>query len=559
MTPNLGLIHEIVADELPERTAMVWRGRTLTYADFTARTRRLANAFLRLGLGCHVERPKLSNWQSGQDHVAVYMYNCPEYMEVMYGAFKARATSFNVNYRYTAEEVAHILSDAGARAIVFGGAFAPVVAAVRERVAGLRHLIQVDDGSEAALLPGAHRYEELLAAESPTLPELPYSADDLYVLYTGGTTGMPKGVLWRHEDVFYNGLGGHLPGFPRLETEAQLREHVKLGLGGTAIVCLPFMHGAGQWTAFNTFHRGGTVILPDESRRMDAHGIWRTIAEHRVDQLTIVGDAFARPLIAAQREGKYDLASLRILVSTAAVLSKAVREEILSVLPEGVMILESIGGSELGVQAIGSDTESGHAGVPAYQLREGTVLLNDARSAPLAPGTEETGWLASTGHLPLGYFGDADKTKATFPMIGGVRHVVGGDRGRFLPDGRVLFLGREAVCINTGGEKVYVEEVERVVKSHAAVYDALVVGMPSPRWGQEVTAVVSVHPGRTAPKIDELRAHCAPFLADYKIPKALVVAPEIVRSPSGKPDYEWAKRHAAAGLAGAQGQSATTG
>ncbi len=544
MIANLALIHEIIADELPDRAALVWRGRTVTYGEFTARTRRLAHAFLRLGLGCHVERDRLAGWQSGQDHIAVYLYNCPEYMEIMYGAFKARATAFNVNYRYTEDELAHLLTDAGARAIVFGGAFASALAAVRERVPGLRHLIQVDDGSGAALLPGAHSYEALLAAERPEMPEVPYSADDLYILYTGGTTGMPKGVLWRHQDVFYNGLGGHLPGFPRLETEAQLRDHVKLGIGGTVIVCLPFMHGAGQWTAFNAFHRGGTVVLPDESRRLDAHGIWRTVSEHRAEQLTIVGDAFARPLIAAQREGKYELSSLRIVVSTAAVLSKAVREELLSVLPEGVMILESIGGSELGLQAMGYDTESGQAGIPAYQLREGTVLLNADRSAPLAPGSDETGWLASTGHLPLGYFGDAERTRATFPTIGGVRHVVGGDRGRFLPDGRVLFLGREAVCINTGGEKVYVEEVERVVKSHASVYDALVVGMPSPRWGQEVTAVVSLRPGQPAPKLEELRAHCAPFLADYKIPKAVVVAPEIVRSPSGKPDYEWAMRHA---------------
>ena len=548
MIPNLALIHEIVADEVPDKAAFVWRGRTVTYAEFTARTRRLANAFLRLGLGCHVDRAKLANWQSGQDHIAVYMYNCPEYMEVMYGAFKARAVSFNVNYRYTPEEVAHLLSDAGARAIVFGGAFAGTVAAVRERVPGLRHLIQIDDGSGAPLLPGAHAYEELIAAEPATLPDLPFTADDLYILYTGGTTGMPKGVLWRHQDVFYNGLGGHLPGFPRLETEEQLRDHVKLGIGGTSIVCLPFMHGAGQWTAFNTFHRGGTVAMPDENRRLDAHGIWRTVAEHKADQVTIVGDAFAQPLITAQREKQYDLSSLRIIVSTAAVLSKAVREELLSVVPQGVMVLESIGGSELGLQAMGYDTESGQAGIPAYQLREGTVLLNADRSAALAPGTEETGWIASTGHLPLGYFGDADKTTATFPVIGGVRHVVGGDRGRFLPDGRVLFLGREAVCINTGGEKVYVEEVERIVKSHAAVYDALVVGMPSPRWGQQVTAVISLRPEQAAPKVEELRAHCVPFLADYKIPKAVIVAPEIVRSPSGKPDYEWAKRHAAANL-----------
>jgi fatty-acyl-CoA synthase len=548
MIPHLALIQEIVAEELPERPAIVWRGRTRTFADLTARTRRLANAFLRLGLGSHSERERLANWESGHDHVALYLYNCPEYMECMYGAFKARATAFNVNYRYTKEEIVHLLRDAGARALVFGGAFAETVAALRAELPGVRHLVQVDDDSEAPLLPGALAYEALLAAERPELPALPFSPDDLYVLYTGGTTGMPKGVLWRQEDAFYNSLGGHLPGFPRLETEAQLREHVNLGIGGTTIVCLPFMHGAAQWTTFNAFHRGGTIVLPHETRRMDAHGIWRAVVEHRAEQLPIVGDAFARPLIAAQREGRYDLGSLRLVVSTAAVLSRSVREELLAVLPDGVMVLETIGGSELGIQAMGTDTESGQAGIPAYQLREGTVLLNAARTAVLAPGSDETGWIASTGHLPLGYLGDAAKTQATFPVIDGVRHVVGGDRGRYLPDGRVLFLGREAVCINTGGEKVYVEEVERVVKSHAAVYDALVVGVPNPRWGQQVTAVVALRPGATAPAAEALRAHCAPFLADYKIPKAVVVAPEIVRSPSGKPDYEWAKRHAAAAL-----------
>ena len=566
MLINLATLQELIAGEIPDKPAVIWRDRELSYADLTERTRRLAHAFRGLGLGCRRERDALEPWQSGQDHVAVYLYNCPEYLEAMYGAYKARATAVNINYRYKADELVSLLSDSGARAIVYHGAFAPTLAAIRHRVPELRHFIQVADDSDEALLPGAVAYEDFLAAQPADLPALPFSADDLYVLYTGGTTGMPKGVLWRHEDVFFNGLGGHIPGFPKLESEDQLRVHLQLGIGGRALICLPFMHGAGQWNAFNAFHRGGTVILPDENRRLDAHAVWRAVERHGADQIAVTGDAIARPLVAAQRECEYDLRSLRIVVSTAAVLSRTVKDELLAVLPDGTVLIESIGGSELGMQAMSYDTESGHAGVPAYQLRAGTVLLKADRSGILEPpdaaaagdraassagaarddaNAGETGWISSTGHLPLGYLNDERRTRDTFPVIGGVRYAIGGDRGRYLPDGRVLFLGREAMCINSGGEKIYAEEVERVVKSLPAVYDALVVGMPSERWGQEVTAVIALTRGATSPSLDELRRHCAPHLADYKVPKALVVAPEIVRSPSGKPDYEWARQFAA--------------
>lgn len=547
MLVHLGVLQEFIAATVPpEREAIVWRERVLTHQDLARRSRRVAHALRGLGLGCRVERDRLQPWESGHDAVAVYLYNCPEFLEVLYGAYKARTTPVNINYRYKTEELRYLLDNSGARAIVYHGAFAPTLAGVRDALPALEHLIQIDDGSGEPLLPGAVDYETLLARQPETPLDLPYRADDLYVLYTGGTTGMPKGTLWRHADVFYNGLGGNLPHFTRLETEEQMRNHLAMGMGGRSLICLPFMHGAGQWNAFNTFHRGGTVVLPDETRRLDAHGVWATVERHRTDQIGIVGDAFARPLIAAQRETPRDLSSLRVLVSTAAVLSKSVKEELLSVLPPGIMLIESIGGSELGMQAMSTDTESGQAGVPAYQLRAGTVLLKADLSGVLEPGTDETGWISSTGDLCLGYLGDPEKTRATFPTIGGVRYAVGGDRGRYLPDGRVLFLGREAACINSGGEKIYAEEVERVVKSHPSVYDALVVGMPNERWGQQVTAVVSVRPGATAPTLDGLRAHCAPHLADYKVPKGLVLAPEIVRSPSGKPDYEWAKTHALA-------------
>jgi acyl-CoA synthetase (AMP-forming)/AMP-acid ligase II len=546
MQIHLGLLQEYIAGLMPEREAIIWRDRVVTYAELAARSRRFARVLAARGLGCRKERAALQPWESGHDHVAIYLYNCPEYLEAMYGSYKARAASVNINYRYKADELLYLLENSGARAIVYHAAFAPLLAEVRGRLPQLEHLFQIPDDSGNDLLPGAVDYENALASEPATMLDLPFNPDDLYVLYTGGTTGIPKGVLWRQQDVFFNGLGGNLPGFERLDSEEKLRTHVTMGLGGRALVCLPFMHGAGQWSSFNAFHRGGTIILPEETRRLDAHAVWRAVAQHRADQIGIIGDAFARPLITAQRDGNYDLSSLRVLVSTAAVLSPTVKAELLAVLPP-VMVIESIGASELGMQAMSHDTESGQKGLPAYQLRAGTVLLKEDRSGELDPGSEETGWITSTGDLCLGYMGDRAKTQATFQTIHGKRYAIGGDRGRFMKDGRVLFLGRDSSCINSGGEKIYAEEVERIVKSHPAVYDALVVGVPNERWGQQVTAVMALLPGAAAPALEELRAHCAPHLADYKLPKGIVVVTEVARSPNGKPDYEWAKRAAGVG------------
>src|SRR5207302_1834359 len=293
-----------------------------------ARARRGGRALRRLGLGCRVERVALQPWESGHDHVAIYAYNGAEWLEAMFGTLHARAAFVNVNYRYVADELRFVPATSRAPAIIYHAAFAPRLAAVRDDLPLLAHLIQVRDDSGHALLPGAVDYEEWLAAERPDPLDLPYSPDDLYVLFTGGTTGLPKGVLWRHEDVFFNGLGGHIPGFDRLDTEDKLRAHVHAGLGGRFLVAPPFMHGAGQWAAFNTFHRGGTVVLPDQTRRLDAHELWRTVERHRVDQMTIVGDAFAQPMVAALRERRYDVSSVRVIGSTAAVFSASVKQEL---------------------------------------------------------------------------------------------------------------------------------------------------------------------------------------------------------------------------------------
>jgi 3-oxocholest-4-en-26-oate---CoA ligase len=554
---HLSPIQELIAAAIPDREALLWRDRRFTYAELNARCRRFARVLRRLGLGCRVERSHLDPWQSGQDHVALYLYNCNEYLEALMGAFQARAVGVNVNYRYVADELQYLLNDSGARAIVYHLGFAPTLREVLPRLPQLRTLIHVADESGEAPLAGSLDYEELLAAESADPLDLPYCADDLYILYTGGTTGMPKGVLWRQEDVFFNGLGGHVPGFPKLDTEQKILDHIQLGIGGRFLIAMPFMHGAGHWSALNSWHRGGTAVLPDENRRLDAHSFWRAVEQHRADQIGVIGDAFAQPLIRALHEQSYDVSSVRLVMSTAAVFSPSVKQELLSLLPEGTMVVESIGGSEMGLQAMSMTMGSGESGLPTFELRPGTVLLDADRRALLTSKSSEIGelgeigeigWIASSGHLPLGYLEDPDKTRRTFPTIDGTRYVVGGDRARYDENGRLVFLGRESVCINTGGEKVYVEEVERVVKSHRAVLDALVVGVPSERYGAEVTAVISLKPGETAPSAAELRAHCAPHLAGYKIPRTIVVAPEVARSPSGKPDYAWAKSFAVTAL-----------
>src|SRR5438445_10226730 len=461
MLVNLATIQEGLGRHMPDRQALVWRDRVFTYADLTARTRQVGRALLHLGLGCRRERADLQPWESGHDHIAVYSDTGNEWIEAMYGAWKARAAFVNVNYRYVADELHYIRETSAARAIIYHATFAPLLAAVRDRLPALRHLVQVRDDSDNALLPGAVDYEAWLAAERADPIELPYSADDLYVLFTGGTTGMPKGVLGRHEDVVFNRLGGHVPGFERLDSDEKLLRHVASGLGGRFLVLPPFMHGAGQWAAFNTFHRGGTVVLPDEVRRFDPHATWRTIERQGVDQMSLVGDAFARPLLAALREGGYDASAVRVISSTAAVLSPGVKRELASLLPDGTMFIESIGATEAGLQAMSWDAASGPGGHSAYQLRDNSVLLSDDRRRSLEPGSDEVGWLATRGHLPLGYPAAPERTRQTFPVIDGVRYCIGGDRARWAEDSRLLFLGRDSACIDTGGEQAYADQVER--------------------------------------------------------------------------------------------------
>ncbi len=536
---NLAEISEAIAAAIPERECIVFRDRRYTWAQFNERTRRLGNYLASLGLGCRQERATLKNFESGQSHLGIYLHNCNEYLEAMVGAYKARVAPFNVNYRYIDDELIYLLKDADARALVYHARFAPNVARIRDAVPNLEVLIQVADESGNALLPGAVDYEAALAQAAPTRPALAWSADDLYILYTGGTTGMPKGVLWRQEDIFFGALGGTPTMGPKFASVEAIAEAAVQG-SLRACPAPPLMHGAAHWMAFMTMHQGGTVVLQTHPNRLDPDDIWSTIAEEKVRFLVIVGDAFGRPLIDQLDKKSYDLSAFGILLSGGAILTPALKDAFLERIPH-LMIIDGFGASETGGQGQQVSLGGNKASTGTFRMNEDTLVLGQDLSGPLPPGSGETGWLARKGHVPLGYFQDAEKSAKTFPQIGDARWAVPGDHATVAADGTITVLGRGSVSINSGGEKIYPEEVEKALKHHPAVYDAVVVGTPNERFGQQVTAVVQRRAGET-PSEDEIAETAARHLSRYKMPRAILFVDEMVRSPSGKADYRWAKK-----------------
>lgn len=538
---NLAEINEAIAAAVPERECIVFRDRRYSWSQFAERTRRLANYLAGRGLGCHQERDALQSFESGQDHVGLYLHNGNEYLEGMLGAYKARVAPFNVNYRYVEEELNYLLNDADCRALVYHARFAPRLQAIRAELPHLDVLLQVADESGNALLPGAVDYEEALRQASPERPPLSWSADDLYILYTGGTTGMPKGVLWRQEDIFFGALGGHPPGGMKIESLEAVVDGART-TGARALPAPPFMHGASHWMALTCMHQGGTVVIQDNPGRLDAHDIWSIVEREKITFLTIVGDAFGRPLLDQLDKHSYDLSSLGVMLSGGAILTPALKEAFLDKIPQ-LMIIDGFGASETGGQGSQILVKGAAVSTGTFRMNEQTLVLKYDLSEPLAPGSEETGWLARSGHVPLGYFKDAEKTAKTFPVLNGRRYAVPGDHAKIAADGTIVVLGRGSVSINSGGEKIYPEEVEKALKHHPAVYDAVVVGTPSDRFGEQVTAVVQARAGEV-PSVDELTEFCAHHLSRYKLPRAIVFVDEMVRSPAGKADYRWAKKYA---------------
>ena len=514
----------------------MFRDRRLSWADVTERTRRLANHLHGAGLGCHTERSELAPHESGQDHLAIYLHNGNEYLECMLGALKARVASLNVNYRYVAEELRYLLTNSSARAVVVHSCFTPVLAEVLPDLPDIEVILQVADDSGAPLLPGAVWYEDALAAASPEKPPVTWSADDLYLLYTGGTTGMPKGVMWRNGDAMRECFGGS-------KTATTVDEFVADAADGQrALLAPPFMHGAGHWVSFRTWLGGGTVVVQSVPEHLDPADIWNTIEGEEVSFLLIVGDAFARPLLdeldrRQASDRPYELSSLTVILSGGAALSAPLKAEFLTHLPT-VMVIDGLGSSEAGGQ-ISHVSAGGTASSGTFELTPGNAVLSAELDAVLDPGHEGLGWLAKTGRLALGYLGDPEKSARTYPVVDGVRYAVPGDRARLLDGDLVELHGRDSVTINSGGEKIFAEEVEAAIKAHPAVYDCVVAGRPSDRWGSEVVAVVRIRPGHTASDAD-LLAEAERHVARYKLPKQIVRIDEIVRSPSGKADYRWA-------------------
>lgn len=539
---NLATVHETVAAAIPERTCIVKGELRLTFAQVTDRTRRLAAFLHGHGFGSHVERGKLKPWESGQDHLGLYLYNGSEYIEGMLGAYKARVAPFNVNYRYVEEELRYLLADAGTRALVYHAEFAPVLGAVLPELPELDLLLQVADESDHSLLPGAIDYEEALASVPAELPPVAPSPDDLYILYTGGTTGMPKGVIWRQHDIFRAAMGGRAYG--TWELVADYDDLVKkiLPVDNVRILNLPpLMHGAAQWASFYYMTMGATVLFTTDTRKVDPVDVWRTVEREKAVGITAVGDAMGRPLVEELERGHYDTSSLMAFGSGGAILSEGIKERLLARLPN-LLITDVAGASETGAQ-MGSNSTAGTLSTGRFLPGPGTVVLDAELTRVLEPGEDHDGWLAQRGAVPLGYLGDPEKTARTFPTIGGVHYSVPGDRARLLEDGHIELLGRDSVTINSGGEKIFAEEVEQALLHHHAVADVVVAGRPSDRWGEEVVALVQLAPGSsTSP--EELLVEAGRHVARYKLPKAFGFFDTIVRSPSGKADYRWAREQA---------------
>ncbi len=548
MEYNLAGVHELIEATVPDRECIVGPERRLDYREVGDRTRRLANALRARGLGEVRPRAGLAGHESGQDHLAIYLHNGPEYLEAMLGSYKARVAPFNVNYRYVAEELEYLLDDSRARAVVYHSAFAPTLAEVRDRLPGLEILLQVHDTSGNDLLPGAEWYEDALGAAPADLPAdlvASWSPDDLYILYTGGTTGMPKGVLWRQADIFVAALGGR-----RLDNQQEWGSPDELvgnaANGGTRLLPgPPFMHGAAHWMAFNAFTNANTLVIPPVVQHLDVEDLLSTVEREGVNVLLIVGDAFGRPLVEGIEAGGHDLSSLLAIVSGGAALSAGVKNRMLAALPS-IMLLDGLGSSETGQQgsqltAAGRDATTGDF-IPG----PGMCILSEDLDRVLEAGHPEMGWLAQSGRVPLGYLGDEAKTARTFPVVDGVRYSVPGDRARLRGDGTLELFGRDSVTINSGGEKIFAEEVEQALLRHPAVFDCVVAGRPSERWGNEVVAVVRLADGVEASDADLLE-EAARHVARYKLPKAIVYRPAIQRSPSGKADYRWAREQAVAG------------
>jgi 3-oxocholest-4-en-26-oate---CoA ligase len=554
---NLADLFECVADHVPEREALVSGARRLTYGELEAGANRVAHGLQQRGV-------------SPGHHVGLYLYNCVEFLEAMLACYKLRAVPVNVNYRYVEDELAQLFADADLSALIYHQELGPRVSGLAGRwppqLALVVEVVGPGAAPPAAVGPGVEgrewaRYDQVVDSGSALRDFPARSGDDHYLLYTGGTTGLPKGVVWRQEDIFFVALGAGNPGGPPIRHPddigaaavanrgQRVRPFLPAGDPGpekfAALSLGPLMHASGQWLALGTLLGGGTVVLyPD--RQMDMVRVLELVERERVTMLSLVGDASAVPLIealeAASAPGGLgrDTSSLMLLGSGGSILTAQAKARLFALLPALLAITEAIGSSEAPVQGLSVATRAGRL-MPSlqFQAKDVTAVFDDDLR-PVVPGSGAVGRLATRGYVPLGYYNDPHKSARTFVEVDGVRWSLPGDMATVDPDGTIRLLGRGAMCINTGGEKVYPEEVEAVLKAHPKVTDAVVVGIADSRWGEQVAAVIE--PDGAPPSLSELQDHCRASLAGYKVPRTLRLVDRVTRSPAGKADYRWARQ-----------------
>ncbi|WP_280277167.1 acyl-CoA synthetase [Nocardia wallacei] len=522
MPNNFADLFEHAVDAMPDRVALIQGPRRLTFAELDARAGRLARYLTSIGAGAGT-------------HVGFQMHNSLETMETLIACFKVRAVPININYRYGAEELRYVYDNADLEVLVHHRCYSPVIEQVRPLVPGLRHAVVAEDdlgsGAESSSVP----YEQALQGFSPDRAPIERSADDLFMMYTGGTTGLPKGVMWRQEDM-WRVLGGGID-FYTGEPVADEYQQSRVGAQNPAMTWLvlpPLIHASAMMPTFNALWSGNATIFLSA---FDPAEVWRTVARERPQVLVLTGDAMARPLLDALRAEPADTSSLMVVASGAALLSQPVKNELLELFPQA-LVSDSIGSSETGFGGMGfAQKDDDPARGPRVQVGRGAVVVDD-EARPVAPGGE--GWLAKTGSVPIGYYKDPAKTDKLFRTVDGARVVVTDDRARVEDDGSITLIGRGNMVINTGGEKVFAEEVEAVVKAHESIYDAVVIGVPHDRWGHQVAAVVSAH-APDAVDFAALERHVRAHLAGYKLPRRIWVTDVVTRTPSGKPDYRAAK------------------
>ena len=534
MEANLADLFELAVDTFGEREYLAAEGKRRTYAEMEERANRLAHYLRSEGIG-------------PGDHVGIYAYNSAEWVEALWAIFKLRAVWININYRYVAEELRYIVGNADLVGLIHAAEFSDRVDEIADVLDRVKIRLVIDDGS-GGMSPSGIDYEKAIADQPADRDFGPRSGDDRYILYTGGTTGLPKGVVWRHEDVFF-ALGGGINPVTneRVVDPGDLARKAKdANFPITFLPIAPLMHGATQWGVMGQSFGGNRVLLV---ARFDPHRVWRLVEDEKVNVMMITGDAMGRPLVEAlearRTEGRpYDTSSLLALASTAATFSPSVKDQFLAHLPS-LVLSDAIGSSETGANGHIQVT-AGHTamkGGPTVNAVVDTVVLDEDLSE-IAPGSGRVGKVARRGNIPLGYYNDPVKTAETFVETNGTRYAIPGDYALLEANGTITLLGRGSVSINSGGEKVHPEEVEAAVKSHPQVWDATIVGVPDERWGQTVAAVVQCRPGQGL-TLEGLQEHCRTRIAGYKVPRRLFVVDELVRSPSGKPDYRWAQSVAA--------------